>query len=170
MCVRKTAPYEGPNLTLPGTVVAVGSASSIGIDVRIATVNVRLSLNDDDSSVVDHVVVGRDAHFKRTFTEANLHIIGVQEGHAHEARTWSSGGYFRLCSGPDSKHNTGDVELWCSLDLPWGEASANEVFFTKDMVTVQFAEKRFIIVAIRAPWFSYDVVVCHAPHSWTKSG
>ena len=82
--------------------------------------------------------------------DANLHIIGVQEGHAREARTWASGGYLRLCSGPDQSNKTGDVELWLSLDLPWGEANGKEVFFSKSMVTVQFAEQRFIIAAIRA--------------------
>ena len=44
------------------------------------------------------------------------------------------------------------------------------MFFSKSTVTVQFAEQRFVIAAIRAPWFCYDVVVGHAPHSWKKDG
>ena len=94
----------------------------------------------------------------------------MQEGHAREARSWATGGYLRLCSGPDVHNKSGDVELWISLNLPCGLANGKEVFFIKNMVTIQFAEQRFLIAAVRAPWFSYDIVVGHAPHSWKKEG
>ena len=64
MVVAKTAPYVWPSLTLPGISAPEGSRTAIDLDLRLAAVNVRLSINEDDRSVVGHVFVGRDAFFQ----------------------------------------------------------------------------------------------------------
>ena len=140
----------------------MGLLSAIDLDITFATINVPLFLDGGFSFVIDHVVVGRDAHFKRMFNGVELHIVGVHEGRDREARTWSSGRYLRLRPGLNAEHKTGDVELWRLLDSLWGVINNKNVCFTNGMATVQFAAQRYMIVSIRAPWFSYDVAVSHS--------
>ena len=131
MIVWRTAPYVGLITPLLDVADIVGPETCAQIDARFATVNVRLSLNDNESSVVAGVPIGCDAHFRRTFDALGQHAIAMLESCAREQRTWETPDDLRLCSGPRGGCRTGGVELWLATRLPWAMIDGKEASITE---------------------------------------
>ena len=92
-----------------------------------------------------------------------INILGIQEGRAEEGRT-SSNHILRLMAGHEG-HQCG-VELWVSLDQPYGvDNKGNEVYFKEHHFQVVYKDARRFLVNVQAEGLQCFIFVAHAPHS-----
>ena len=108
---------------------------------------------------------GRATLFEKQLSKLNVHMVGFQETHSEEGGIAKQGQYIRVVPDTTSDVN-GDLELWFSATKPWDPNDPTTIIDSK-LVLITHQGPKMCIANVTTSWIAFDVVVLHAPHSWT---